>query len=176
MLNFLAGLVIQPSWVGRLQSRVRPNPYAPNLPDQHRQAAAQEANALRAGGELVDSLSGSPSGSEADYWQMDQANAYWQDPIRQDVSGNPGKPASWFMPGDPGRDPDEALTLSDFDRSPNPNMTPWGGSTRTVNTGRQHLLTRRLNPPAFVTPGAAAVYNNGPSAQPADVFDRLWSD
>lgn len=172
---------LQPAWAGKLSARIRPNPYAPNLPDQHRAAAAQEANAWRASGELVGSLTGSAllSGSEEDYWTHDAlvpGPTGWADPIAQDVSGNPGKPASWFIPGDPGADPDEALTLADFDRSPNPNMTPWGGSTRTVNTGLQHVLARRINPPTMVTPSAAVAYTTGPSAAPADVFDRLWSD
>lgn len=176
LVSFLSGLLLPPTWVSRLQGRVRPNPYAPNVPDQARVAAAQLGTVAAAAGELLPPLQDRAfAGSEADYWTNDQLSVNgWGDPIAQPIAGNPGKPASWYVPGDPGADPRDPLTLADFDRSPNPNMTPWGGSTRTINTGNQRALTGRLNPPTMVTPGARDVYQAGVAR--GDVLARMWED
>ena len=91
--------------IGKLQERIRPNPYAPVLIDQQALAVAQ-AGRLRPGTSGL-------AGSEAEYYVNPQgAGTVGYLSAVQDVTTWLRPPAQ-FYPGDPGADPSDPTVLAD---------------------------------------------------------------
>lgn len=153
--------------IGRLRERIRPNPYAPVLPDQAA-AAIFQAGDLRPG-------TAGLTGSEAE-WFEDQQGASTVGYLRivQDVPSR-ALPPSMFIPGDPGADPDDPLVLADFRDAPTRVGNPdWGNN---VYPGIPHVITARINEPTARTPlprevaaGRAATADK----TDADPWDQLY--
>lgn len=163
-------------WIGKLQDRVRPNPYAPPLPDQQREAIAQAA---RLGGELRGGTGGL-SGSEADYYADAQGIGtvgYLR--IVQDVT-SARLPVSTFVAGDPGADGQPLLSgtggASDFDTGPvRPLSNAEGGQSGTVNRGTQHVIPTTLLVPGAVTPSPRQIVAARQAGAPQGDQDALAS-
>lgn len=133
--------------IGRLRERIRPNPYAPTLPDQGA-VASYQAGQLRPGTSGL-------AGSEADWYTDDQGrSSIGTMVIVQDVPSVAIRP-SWFRPGDPGADPTDPTVLADFRDAPvrvgNPD---WGANTYP---GVPHVITARINEPTAKTPSPRAI-------------------
>lgn len=174
LLN-VASLAV-PSPLAKLAEIVRPNPYAPRVPDQARIAASQNVGALAGG------LTGR-TGSEAE-WADDQgAESIGYTQLRQELP-SARRPPSYFalgrgIHGDPGADRDDPTTLADFDRRPQGNQEPWGGSTRTVQNGANRINRATLLEPLAVTPTARQMVAGRDAGVPAssdDAMDNAWSD
>ncbi len=151
----------------RIRAAVRPNPYAPRIPDQAAIAAGQATGALRGG-------TAGLAGSEADYYVDPQGVStvgYLR--IVQDLP-SARRPASTFRAGDPGADPDDPTVLADFRSGPvRLPVEPWGVSQR----GLPHVISARLNEPTAKTPLPRAVVRDRAAAAPTgptDALELLW--
>lgn len=152
--------------IGKLRERIRPNPYAPTLPDQGA-VAVHQAGALRPGTSGL-------AGSEADWYTDDQGrSSIGSMGIAQDVP-SAAIPPSWFVPGDPGADRDDPTVLADFRDAPvRTNLPAWGRNTGTI----PHVISARINEPTAKTPSprdVAAARPNGVPASATDAWDQLF--
>lgn len=152
--------------IRKVQERVRPNPYAPTLPDQGSVAASQG---------LRPNVSGL-SGSEADYYSDAQGRStvgYLA--IAQDVTAVP-LPPSWTTPGDPRADHrDDPTVTADFYTGPvRQSGPPWGVSQR----GSPRVIPSTLNVPGARTPTARELVAGRTSVPQAshDALDYAWED
>lgn len=152
--------------IGRLRERVRPNPYAPTLPDQG-QVAVHQAGQLRPGTSGL-------AGSEMD-WYTDQQgrSTVGTMGIAQDLPAY-AIPPSRLIPGDPGADPADPTVLADFRSAPvRTDLPAWGRNTGTV----PHAITARINPPTAKTPlprEVDAARAAGAPQSATDAWDQLY--
>lgn len=157
--------------IGRVRESVRPNQYAPRLPDQAGVAADQAVTGLRAGAAGL-------AGSEAEWYdRQGQATVGWVRAV-QDLTSR-RIPPSYFelaQPGDPGQDPDDPTTLRDFYRGPLPSMVQWGENQQA---GAPTYSSGRLNPPLASTPlprDVVAARAAGAPQGAQDALDLAWAD
>lgn len=146
--------------LGRIRESVRPNQYAPRLPNQAAVAAAQGGYGLKGGTSGL-------AGSEADFYTDAQGSGtvgFLR--IAQDIAAH-AIPPSTFQAGDPGRDPGDATTLRDFYDGPVGNELAWGVSQR----GSPHTITTRINEPQAGTPLPRSVVAGRLQALPVAVQD-----
>lgn len=174
MIGLLANLLslAVPSPIAKLAERARPNPYAPAVPDQIAIAQSQQVGRGLRGGLAGD------VGSEADYATAGQAAG--GRPVQELPSAR--RPPAYYalargIHGDPAAGP-EPTTLADFDRAPQGNQEPWGGSTRTVNNGAQSVRAATLLDPLYRSPNARQMVTGRTDGIPAgaqDALDSAWS-
>lgn len=146
--------------LGRIRESVRPNPYAPSLPAQSAQAAAQGGYGLRRG-------TSGMAGSEADYYTDDQGrSSVGSLRIAQAVTSR-AMPPSTYAPGDPGADPDDPTVLRDFYSGPVGAELTWGVNQR----GSPHTITARINEPTAGTPLPRSVVAGRLQSLPVAVQD-----
>lgn len=161
--EFLANLAAG-SALGRIRDSVRPNPYAPSLPAQAAQAAAQGGYGLRRGTSGL-------AGSEADYYTDAQgSSSVGSLRIAQDVTSR-AMPPSTYQAGDPGADPDDPTVLRDFYDGPVGHELVWGGNQRSV----PHVIRSRINEPTAGTPLPRSVVAGRLQSLPVAVQDPFDS-
>jgi hypothetical protein len=163
--ELLAGIAAQ-AGLGRIKAAVRPNPYAPDLPNQADRAAAQSGYGLRPGTSGL-------AGSEAEFYTDAQGrSSLGYLGIVQDVPSR-AMPPSTFVAGDPGADRADPTVLADFYRGPVGLELVWGVNQR----GSPHTITARINEPTAKTPLPRAVVAGRleDNARP-DPFDSAWDD
>lgn len=157
------------SAIGKLRERVRPNAYAPNLPDQARQAADQAIRPNPPAG------TSGLAGSEADWYTDAQgvSSIGQLDNLFQDLPSR-AIPPSYFTPWDPGRDPSDPTTLRDFYDGPVTPELVWGGNQRAQ---APHVIAARINEPTRRTPLPRELVQSRGGAVPQgaqDALDLAW--